>query len=336
MQFLQSILSLIGGLALFLFGMNVMGESLEARAGDRLREWLARLASTRLRGLFLGLAVTALVQSSSAVTVTAVGFVNSGLLTLSNVTGIIMGANIGTTVTAWLVSLTQIDSSNIFLWLLKPTSFAPILALIGIVLYLSSKKRQRLGIGTSLLGFAILMFGMEMMTDAAKPLSDSPAFRDAFAAISSPLLGVLTGAVLTAILQSSSASVGILQALSAGGAISLGGAIPIVMGQNIGTCVTTLISSIGTSKNAKRAAMLHLYFNLLGTAILLTVFMIVRNLLPAPYLDGAATPVSIALSHTAFNVLSTLILFPFGTLLERIASTSVRNEKGKRKEGLRH
>ena len=323
MIILENLLLLIGGLALFLFGMNIMGESLERQAGSRLRDILGRLSSTRLRGLALGFLVTAAVQSSSAVTVMAVGFVNSGLLPLSNVTGMIMGANVGTTLTAWLVSLTQIKGGNIILTLLKPTSFAPILGIVGIFLYLSKKSRGK-NVGAILLGFTVLMFGMQTMTNAAKPLSDLPEFQNAFAAISNPFLGVLTGAILTAILQSSSASVGILQALSASGAITLGGALPIIMGQNIGTCVTTLISSIGTSKNAKRAGLIHLYFNLFGTVILLTAFLILKQLLTISLTEQAATPFSIAVSHTLFNVISTVILFPCGKFLEALATKTVK------------
>ena len=326
MELLEDLLSLIGGLALFLFGMNILAQSLERMAGSRLRDILGRLSKTRLRGLFLGLIVTAVIQSSSAATVMAVGFVSSGLLSLSNVTGIIMGANIGTTVTAWLVSLTQIEGTNIVLRLLKPYSLASVLGIVGIFLYLSKKERGK-NIGAAFLGFTVLMFGMQAMTDASKPLSDLPAFQNAFAAISNPILALLTGAVLTAILQSSSASVGILQALSAGGAITLGAAIPIVMGQNIGTCVTTLIASIGASKNAKRAAMIHLYFNLLGTVILITVFLLLKRFIALPFASEAATPFSIALSHTMFNVISTIVLFPLGRLLEMLATKTVRERR---------
>ena len=323
MELLENLLSLVGGLALFLFGMSILGESLERQAGSRLGDILGKLSSTRIRGLFLGLFVTAVIQSSSAATVMAVGFVSSGLLSLSNVTGIIMGANIGTTVTSWLVSLTQIEGTNIILKLLKPSSFAPILGIIGVILYLSKRKNGK-NIGAALLGFTVLMFGMETMTNAAKPLSDLPAFQNAFSAISNPFLGVLTGAILTAILQSSSASVGILQALSASGAITIRAAVPIIMGQNIGTCVTTLIASIGSSKNAKRAAMIHLYFNLIGTLLLLTAFLILKWLIGLPFTDAAATPFSIAISHTLFNVVSTVILFPCGKLLEALAVKSVK------------
>jgi phosphate:Na+ symporter len=329
MELLENLLLLVGGLALFLFGMSILSESLERQAGSRLGDILGKLSSTRIRGLFLGLFVTAVIQSSSAATVMAVGFVSSGLLSLSNVTGIIMGANIGTTVTAWLVSLTQIEGTNIILKLLKPSSFAPILGMVGIILYLSKKEKGK-NIGAALLGFTVLMFGMETMTNAAKPLSDFPAFRNAFAAISNPFLALLTGTVLTAILQSSSASVGILQALSAGGAITLGTAIPIVMGQNIGTCVTTLIASVGASREAKRAAIIHLYFNLLGTALLLTVFLLLKWLIGLSFTDETATPFSIAMSHTLFNVISTIILFPCGRSLESLAIKSVKENEAEK------
>lgn len=323
MELLENMLLLVGGLALFLFGMSILSDSLQRQAGSRLSDILGKLSSTRIRGLFLGLFVTAVIQSSSAATVMAVGFVSSSLLSLSNVTGIIMGANIGTTVTAWLVSLTQIQGTNLILKLLKPTSLAAILGIIGIVLYLSKKNNGK-NIGAAFLGFTVLMFGMQAMTNAAKPLSEIPYFQNAFAAISAPLPALLTGALLTAILQSSSASVGILQALSAGGAITLGGAIPIIMGQNIGTCVTTLIASIGASKDAKRAGFIHLYFNLFGTVILLTAFLLLKRFIGLPVVDEAATPFSIAVSHTLFNIASTLILFPCGKLLETMAVKTVK------------
>jgi phosphate:Na+ symporter len=323
MLLLENILLLIGGLALFLFGMNIMSDALRRQAGSKLGDILGKLSSTKLRGLFLGLLVTALIQSSSAATVMAVGFVSSGLLSLSNVTGIIMGANIGTTVTAWLVSLTQIKGENLFLTLLKPSSFAPLLGIVGIFLYLSKREKGK-NIGAALLGFTVLIFGMQTMTDASKPLSDIPAFQNAFAAISNPLLGVLTGALLTAILQSSSASVGILQALSTGGAITMGAAVPIIMGQNIGTCVTTLISSVGAPKNAKRAGLIHLYFNLFGTLILLTAFLILKRFVSHSFANASATPVYIAVAHTLFNVISTLILFPCGALIEKLAIKTVK------------
>ena len=323
MELLENLLLLVGGLALFLFGMSILSESLERQAGSRLSDILGKLSSTRIRGLFLGLFVTAVIQSSSAATVMAVGFVSSSLLSLSNVTGIIMGANIGTTVTAWLVSLTQIKGTNLILKLLKPTSLAAILGIVGITLYLSKKIKGK-NIGAAFLGFTVLMFGMQAMTNAAKPLSEIPEFQNAFAAISNPLLALFVGAILTAILQSSSASVGILQALSAGGAITLGAAIPIIMGQNIGTCVTTLISSIGASKDAKRAGFIHLYFNLFGTVILLSAFLLTKRFIGLAIANEAATPLSIAVSHTLFNIVSTVILFPCGKLLEKLAIKTVK------------
>lgn len=323
MELLENLLLLLGGLALFLFGMSILSESLQRQAGSRLSDILSKLSSTRIRGLVLGLFVTAVIQSSSAATVMSVGFVSSGLLSLSNVTGIIMGANIGTTVTAWLVSLTQIEGANLILKLLKPSALAAILGIVGIVLYLSKNHRGK-NIGAAFLGFTVLMFGMQSMTNAAKPLSEIPAFQSAFTAISNPFLALLTGALLTAILQSSSASVGILQALSAGGAITLGAAIPIVMGQNIGTCVTTLIASLGASKDAKRAGFIHLYFNLFGTALLLTVFLVLKQFIALPFESQFATPFSIAVSHTLFNVISTVILFPCGKLLETLAVKTVK------------
>lgn len=330
MELIEDLLSLIGGLSLFLFGMNILSESLERQAGSRLRELLGRLSSTRLRGLFLGISITAVVQSSSATTVMAVGFVSAGLLTLSNTTGIIMGANIGTTVTAWLVSLTQIEGASLILKLLKPLSLSSVLGIVGVIL-LFSKKEKGKNIGAAFLGFTVLMFGMQIMTDSAKPLSELPSFQNAFAAISNPLLALLTGAILTAILQSSSASVGILQALSASGAITLGAAIPIVMGQNIGTCVTTLIASIGASREAKRAGFIHLYFNFFGTVILLTSFLLLKRFISLPFIDEAATPFSIAASHTLFNVISTLILFPFGDILETLATKTVKKSSSAQK-----
>lgn len=323
MAFFWNLLSLLGGLSLFLFGMNLMGQGLEKRAGARLKDFLARLTSNRFRALLLGIAVTALIQSSSAVTVMAVGFVNSGLLSLSQVTGIVMGANVGTTVTAWLISLTQIEGDGLLLHLFKPTTFTPILAFVGILFYLFSKREGRRTTGTVLLGFAVLMFGMETMSAAVKPLADVPAFGEALLWFQNPLLGVLAGAVLTAILQSSSASIGILQALSTAGQLTLGAAIPIVLGQNIGTCVTTLLSAVGANRNAKRTAFIHLYFNLLGSILLLSGFYLLHALLRFPFVNDTATAFQIALIHTAFNLLATLVLFPLASWLERLAVYTV-------------
>ena len=269
-------LEMIGGLCLFLFGMNIMGQALERRAGSRLRTTLGKMTGKTMTGFLTGLVVTAVIQSSSATTVMVVGFVNSGLMTLKQAIGVIMGANIGTTVTAWLLSLGGISGDAVWVQLLKPTSFTPVLALIGIIMYMFSKDSRKNDTGMIMLGFATLMFGMDTMSGAVSGLREVPAFRQMFIAFTNPLLGVLAGAALTAIIQSSSASVGILQALALSGQVSYAAAIPIIMGQNIGTCVTALISSVGTSRNAKRAAIVHLSFNVIGTVVWLTVFCIIR------------------------------------------------------------
>lgn len=313
------VLTLVGGLCLFLFGMNIMGAALERSAGNRLESMIGKMTTGRFAGLLTGLGVTAVIQSSSATTVMVVGFVNSKLMTLKQAIHVIMGANIGTTVTAWILSLSGIDGSNTFVKLLKPSSFTPVLALLGIVLYMFSKSEKRKDIGTVLLGFATLMFGMETMTGAVSGLKDIPAFQELFIMFKNPLLGVLAGAILTAIIQSSSASVGILQALAATGAVSYGAAIPIIMGQNIGTCVTALISSVGTTKNAKRAALVHLLFNIIGTVVCLCAFWII-NIVVAPALfNESASFAGIAIAHSIFNVACTLILLPMSGLLEKIA-----------------
>lgn len=316
---LFDVLNLIGGLCLFLFGMNVMGQALERRAGNRLRDLLGKLTTNKLAGLLTGLGVTAIIQSSSATTVMVVGFVNSGLMTLKQAINVIMGANIGTTVTAWILSLAGIDSGNLFVSLLKPSSFTPVLALVGIVFYMFSKNSRRQDTGLILLGFATLMYGMESMSSAVSGLREVPQFRQMMIAFQNPVLGVLAGAVLTAIIQSSSASVGILQALASTGQVSLGAAIPIIMGQNIGTCVTAMLSSVGTNKNARRAALVHLSFNVIGTAVWLVVFCLVRALVRPVLLDASASLFSIAVVHSAFNVLCTLLLLPMTGLLERLA-----------------
>jgi len=314
----SDVLTLIGGLCLFLFGMTLMGQALERRAGNRLKALLGRLTTNRLAGLFTGLAVTAIIQSSSATTVMVVGFVNSGLMTLRQAVNVIMGANIGTTVTAWLLSLTGISSDNLFVSLLKPSSFTPILALIGIIFYLMSKKSRRKDTGMILLGFATLMFGMETMSDAVSGLRSVPAFRELFTAFTNPVLGVLVGAILTAVIQSSSASVGILQALASTGAVTYGAAVPIILGQNIGTCATALISSVGTGKNARRTALVHLSFNVIGTTVWLTVFCLINAIWTPPLLGRPASLMGIAVIHSIFNLLCTLLLLPFGSLLERL------------------
>ncbi len=312
-------LSLIGGLCLFLFGMYVLGETLEHSAGQKLQTALARITDGRVVGFLTGLGVTAVIQSSSATTVMVVGFVNSGLLTLRQAIHVIMGANVGTTVTAWLLSLTGIESSNILLRLCKPTSFTPILALIGIILLFSGKEGRKKDVGISLLGFATLMSGMTAMSDSVKELADVPAFQNLFVQFENPLFGVLAGALLTAIIQSSSASVGILQALSVTGQVSFAAAIPIIMGQNIGTCVTALLASLGTGKNARRAAVVHLAFNVLGTTLCLVLFLLIKFFLQPVWLSSSVTPLDVALSHTIFNLFCTLVLFPMTGLLEKTA-----------------
>ena len=318
-------LTMVGGLCLFLFGMNIMGEALERRAGASLRALLGKLTTNRMLGFLTGLAVTAVIQSSSATTVMVVGFVNSGLLTLGQAINVIMGANVGTTVTAWILSLGGIESSNVLVQLLKPSSFTPILAVWGIVYYMFLKDSRKKDTGMIFLGFATLMFGMETMSDAVSGLKDVPAFQLLF---TNPILGVLAGAVLTAIIQSSSASVGILQALSTTGSVSYAAAIPIIMGQNIGTCITAMLSSVGTTKNAKRAAVVHLMFNILGTMICLILFTAVQTLLAPAILGEQATYLGIAICHTMFNVICTAILLPSGDLLEKLVCRLVPdNEK---------
>ena len=321
------VLTMIGGLCLFLFGMNVMGESLERAAGNSLRSLLSRLTGSRIAGFLTGLAVTAVIQSSSATTVMVVGFVNSGLLTLRQAIGVIMGANVGTTVTAWILSLGGISGESLFIQLLKPTSFTPILALIGIIYYMFVKDAKKKDIGMILLGFAVLMFGMDTMSGAVKGLKDEPWFTNMFLLFKNPILGVLAGAALTGIIQSSSASVGILQALSATGAISFGASIPIIMGQNIGTTVTALLSSVGTNKNARRAAVVHMMFNVIGTAICLVIFVAVDLIFAPAILDQPTDYLGISICHTAFNIICTSILLPSGSLLEKIACKIVPDSK---------
>ena len=321
-----NVLTMIGGLSLFLFGMNLMGQALERRAGDKLRSLLDRMTSGVFAGFLTGLCITAIIQSSSATTVMVVGFVNSGLMTLRQAINVIMGANVGTTVTAWLLSLSGIDSGNLWVQLLKPSSFTPVLALIGIINYMFCRSSKKKDTGMILLGFATLMFGMETMSGAVAGLKDVPAFTNLFIAFKNPVLGVLAGAILTAVIQSSSASVGILQALAVTGSVSYAAAIPIIMGQNIGTTVTAMISSIGTNKNAKRAAVVHLLFNVIGVVVLLTLFCIVRAALAPALLNESATMYGIAVAHSAFNLLCTAILLPAGSLLEKLACRIVPDD----------
>ncbi len=321
-------LTLIGGLSLFLFGMNIMGEALERRAGNSLQSLLGKMTSKKLAGFLTGMGVTAIIQSSSATTVMVVGFVNSGLMTLKQAINVIMGANVGTTVTAWILGLSGLGDGNIVMRLLKPTSFTPILALIGIIFCMFSKSNKRKDTGMILLGFATLMFGMDTMSDAVAGLADVPAFTNLFVQFSNiPILGMLAGAVLTAIIQSSSASVGILQALSATGAVTFGAAIPIIMGQNIGTCITSLISSVGAKKNARRAAAVHLFFNVIGTAVWLTAFYIVNAVADLPILTQSVGAWGIPVCHSVFNIACTLLLLPLSSLLEKLACKLIPENK---------
>ena len=328
---LFDVLTLLGGLSLFLFGMNLMGASLEKRAGSSLKILLGKLTSRKILGFLTGMGVTAVIQSSSATTVMVVGFVNSGLLTLRQAISVIMGAKVGTTVTAWILSLTGLDGDNFFVMLLKPTSFTPILALIGVVLTMMAKSDKKKDVGMILLGFAVLMFGMDTMSGAVAGLEEVPEFRNILLMFSNPVLGVLAGAGLTAIIQSSSASVGILQALSATGQVTYGAAIPIIMGQNIGTCVTAMISSVGANKNAKRAAVVHLLFNIVGTAVWLAVFYGINAVVQFSFVSHSIDQLGIAVVHTAFNILCTALLFPFSGLLEKMACRLVPDTKAPEK-----
>ena len=328
---LFDVLTLLGGLSLFLFGMNLMGASLEKRAGSSLKILLGKLTSRKILGFLTGMGVTAVIQSSSATTVMVVGFVNSGLLTLRQAISVIMGANVGTTVTAWILSLTGLDGDNFFVMLLKPTSFTPILALIGVVLTMMAKSDKKKDVGMILLGFAVLMFGMDTMSGAVAGLEEVPEFRNILLMFSNPVLGVLAGAGLTAIIQSSSASVGILQALSATGQVTYGAAIPSIMGQNSGTCVTAMISSVGANKNAKRAAVVHLLFNIVGTAVWLAVFYGINAVVQFSFVSHSIDQLGIAVVHTAFNILCTALLFPFSGLLEKMACRLVPDTKAPEK-----
>lgn len=325
-------LNLIGGLCLFLFGMNLMGQALERRAGSGLRSLLEKMTQNRLMGLLAGLGVTAVIQSSSATTVMVVGFVNSGLMTLRQSIGVIMGANIGTTVTAWILSLSGIEGSSLLVQMFKPSTFTPILALVGIILYMFCKADKKKDTGMILLGFATLMFGMEAMSSAVSSLRNVPQFREIFLMFSNPILGVLVGAVLTGIIQSSSASVGILQALASTGQVTYGAAIPIIMGQNIGTCVTALLSSIGTNKNARRAALVHLNFNVIGATVGIVLFYVVRAVAAPALLGQAASEWGIAVAHSIFNIICTAVLLPMGGLLEKLVLRLVPEGKQPQRE----
>jgi phosphate:Na+ symporter len=324
-------LTMLGGLALFLFGMNSLGDGLAKLSGGKLENILERLTANKIKAVLLGAGVTAVIQSSSATTVMVVGFVNSGIMKLSQAVGVIFGANIGTTATTWILSLSGISGGNFFVQMLKPSSFSPILALVGVILILFSKKDKKKDVGTILISFAILMFGMETMSGAVAGLENNQGFIHLFTMFKNPILGLIAGAVLTAAIQSSSASIGILQALCSTGAITFSSALPIILGQNIGTCVTAIISAVGANKNAKRAAFVHLYFNLIGTVIFMCVFYGINAFVHFGFLEQSANQLGIAIIHTSFNVLATIVLLPFSKGLERLASITVRDKKEKAK-----
>lgn len=324
MDFVLMLITFVGGLAMFMYGMHVMGGGLEKLSGGKLEHILEKLTSNKIKGVLLGLVVTAIVQSSSATTVMVVGFVNSGIMQLGQAASVMMGANIGTTVTAWLLSLSGIQGENLILQLLKPTSFAPVLAIIGVVMLNFMKKGKKQDIGLILVGFALLMMGMSTMSSALEPLAEVPEFTNVLVMFSNPILGVVVGAVMTAIMQSSSATVGILQALSSTGSLPFGSAVPIIMGQNIGSCFTTLLSSVGANKNAKRAAFLRLYAIVIGTVIFLILYYLLDAIFDFTFTDGSATVFSIAMVHTVFNVFTTIILLPFTKGLEKLAKLTIR------------
>ena len=319
-----SVLLLCGGLAFFLFGMNTMSGGLEHLAGGRLESILRRLTSSRLKGLFLGIGSTAVIQSSSAVTVMLIGLVNSGMISLAQSVGVIMGANIGTTATAWLLSLCEIDASAVWMELIKPENFSLALAFIGIILIMFSKKSAYKDIGFILVGFAVLMYGMKLMSDAVEPLRDSRRFTGMMTAFRNPVPGILAGAVITAVIQSSSASVGILQAIALTGTVSCGTALPIIMGQNIGTCITAILSALGATRSAKRVAAVHLSFNIIGTVAVMILFYGGNAIFGFGFLNDPISPSGIAAAHSVFNIFTTMILFPFPDQLEKLACTIVK------------
>lgn len=326
-----SVFTLFGGLAFFLYGMNIMSSGLEKMTGGKLERTLKRMTKSPMRSLLLGAGITIAIQSSSAMTVMLVGFVNSGIMELGQTVGIIMGSNIGTTLTAWILSLAGVKSDNFLIQLLNPEAFSPIVALIGIILIMTAKSTKKKDIGNIMLGFSILMFGMNLMSDAVSPLADMPEFASILVAFKNPLLGVAAGAIFTGVIQSSAASVGILQALSLTGSITYGMAIPIIMGQNIGTCVTAIISSIGVNKNAKRVAGIHIYFNLIGTIICLSIFYLVNAFVHFTFINEAISPVSIAAVHSIFNIVTTLILLPFSKQLENLARYTIKDKNSDEK-----
>ena len=323
---MTNVLNMLCGLALFLYGMHVMGEGLTRASGGKLEGILEKLTKSKLKAVLLGAAVTAVIQSSSATTVMVVGFVNSGIMRLSQAAGVIMGANIGTTITSWILSLTGIQGDNLLLTLCKPSTFTPVLAMIGVICLLFTKSDKKHDAGSILVGFAVLMTGMEMMSGAVKPLANVPEFTNILLMFTNPILGVIAGMLLTAIIQSSSASVGILQALCATGAVKYSAALPIIMGQNIGTCVTALLAGIGASKNAKRAALIHLYFNIIGTVLFMAAFYGINAVFPFAFLDDAANAAGIAVIHTTFNIIATAVLLPFSGTLEKLATLTIRDD----------
>ncbi len=322
-DYILKIISLLGGLALFLFGMDVMGKALERLAGGKLQTVLAKMSATVPRGFLLGLAVTAVIQSSSATTVMVVGFVNSGIMTLKQAIGVIMGSNVGTTVTSWLLSLTALEGESLLVQIFKPTTLAPLLGTIGIILFMFTKSEKKQGLGTILLGFMALMTGMELMSNSMEFLKGEQWFASLMVSFSNPILGILAGAVLTAVIQSSSASVGILQGLCSTGAITIGNALPIILGQNIGTCVTAMISTVGANRNARRTALVHLYFNIVGVLIVALLVYGVNLFYPLALLKQTAGPMEIAMLHTGFNLVATAILLPMNRLLEKLAYLTI-------------
>lgn len=322
-----SVISLVGGLALFLYGMHVLSDALERMAGGKLEKILRKMTSNRFKGLLLGAAVTAVIQSSSAVTVMLVGLVNSGIMQLGQAISVTMGSNIGTTVTAWLLSLTGIQGDALWLQLLKPSHFSPLIAFVGVILIMTSKRPKRRDAGTVCVGFAVLMYGMTVMADAVKPLAQMESFQGILLAFSNPILGVLVGMIFTAVIQSSSASVGVLQTLAATGIVSWGSAIPIIMGQNIGTCVSAMLSAIGTNKNARRVAVFHLMFNCIGTVICLSGWTIADGIMHFAFTDRAISPFMIAITHSVFNIVTTILLFPFASLLEKLSRILIPDAK---------
>ncbi len=322
-----SFISVFGGLALFLYGMNVLSVSLEKMAGGKMELILRKMTSNRLMGLLLGAGVTAVIQSSSAVTVMLVGLVNSGIMQLSQAISVTMGSNIGTTITAWVLSLTGIDSANFWVNMAKPQNFSPIIAFIGIILIMAGKKQKHKDIGSLCLGFAVLMYGMTMMSDSVESLSEVPQFTGILTLFTNPILGVIVGMLFTAVIQSSSASVGVLQALSMTGSVTYATAIPIIMGQNIGTCVSALIASFGTTKNAKRVAVVHVLFNVIGTVICLSVWSAVNAVVDFAFVDDAVSPFAIAVIHSIFNIATTVMLFPFAKLLEKLVCRIIPDAK---------